>query len=121
MKKIIISAAMIIAAFVFVGTTEINAQDRPNEPMVGAYQKAERTDAEVKAAAEAAINEQGEDFRLRKIVKAERQVVAGMNFRLRMKVAEKVGEKESKYTVIAVVYRDLEGNFSVTSWERAKK
>ena len=89
--------------------------------MVGGYQKVDRPTLTLKAAVDFAVKKQGEAFRLVKIAKAERQVVAGTNFRVKLKVAERSGDKESKYSVIAVIYRDLDGNYSVTSFEKASK
>ena len=118
MKKVLLSAAIFFAACIVFGTAETHAQ---TSPQTGAYAKVEKSDVDVKAAVDFAVKEKGENFRVVKIKKAERQVVAGMNFRVKMKVAEKTGDKESKYTVTAVIYRDLEGNYSLTSWEKASK
>ncbi len=118
MKKILLSAAILFAAIFVFGTVDTSAQ---TGPATGAYQKVETANADVKSAADFAIKEKGDGFGLVKIKKAERQIVAGTNFRIKMKVSEKAGEKESKYTVTAVIYRDLEGNYSVWSWEKSSK
>jgi predicted RecB family nuclease len=117
-KKAILFGTFFAAAVFIFGAAETSAQ---TTPAVGAYQKVSSSQAEVKAAADFAVKDQGEAFRLVKIRKAEQQVVAGMNYRMKLKVAEKKDDKETKYSVIAVVYKDLEGNYSLTSWERADK
>lgn len=117
-KKALFSAALFFAAFFVFGSVQANAQ---TAPVVGGYQKADKAGTEVKAAVDFAVKEQGEGVSLVKIAKAEQQVVAGMNYRVKLKVAEKNGDKTSKYTVNAVIYRDLQGNYSVTSWEKAAK
>ncbi|MBX3289216.1 MAG: hypothetical protein KF855_07705 [Acidobacteria bacterium] len=114
-QKTLFFGAVFFAAFFVFGSVEINAQ---TTPVVGSYQKAKKSDKAVKEAADFAVKGQGENFRLIKISKAEKQVVAGVNFRVRLRVAEKGGDNESKYYVTAVIYRDLEGKFSVTSWEK---
>lgn len=118
LKHAFFFGALFFGAFLFVGTAEVAAQ---SDPVVGGYQKAKKLDPEVIQAAGFAVKEQGEGFRLLKISKAEKQVVAGMNYRLRLKVAERSGDKEAKYDVTAVVYRDLDGNLSLTSWKKAAK
>lgn len=50
--------------------------------------------------------------RLISIIKAESQVVAGMNFRLCLKVTQ--GKKA--FRVRTVVYRDLSGALTLTEW-----
>lgn len=117
-KKALFSVALFFAAFFVFGSVQANAQ---TTPVVGGYQKADKANTDVKAAVDFAVKEQGEAFRLVKIAKAEQQVVAGTNYRVKLKVAEKAGDKESKYTVNAVIYRDLQGKYSVTSWEKAVK
>lgn len=117
-KKIFLSAAFMFAAMFVFGTIDTKAQ---SAPVVGGYQKVKKSDDEVKKAIDFAMKEQGEYITLKKIKKAEQQVVAGMNYKVTLQFAEKQGDKESKFTVNAVIYRDLEGNYSVTQWERATK
>lgn len=117
-KKAILFGTFFFAAVFIFGAAETSAQ---TPPAVGAYQKVSRSQAEVKAAADFAVKDQGEAFRLVKIKKAEQQVVAGMNYRVKLKIAEKQGDKETKYSVTAVVYKDLDGNYSLTSWDKIDK
>lgn len=115
MKTLLLSAAILFAAFFVFGTVETTAQSGPT---IGGYRKIETADADVRAAVDFAIKEKGDKFGLIKIKKAERQVVAGINFRVKMKISEKTGEKESKYTVTTVIYHDLSGKYSISSWEK---
>lgn len=56
------------------------------------------------------------DTRIKKVVSAERQVVAGMNYRMCVRF-----KKNGVYTTaMTVVYRDLDGAYSLTSWELAE-
>lgn len=88
--------------------------------MVGGYGSVAKTDATVIAAAKFAITKQSEtadsELSLGKIVKAERQVVAGMNYRICMNVNV---EGDEPMSVIAVVYQDLKRNYSLSSWKAA--
>jgi Aspartic acid proteinase inhibitor len=85
-------------------------------PLCGGYSRAE-IDSGVKAAAAFAVSEQakatGKPLRLVEAVKAERQVVAGLNYRLLLKVKE--GDKILHAQ--AVVWRKLDGPDVLASWE----
>lgn len=87
---------------------------------VGGYKKIAKTDAGAVAAADFAISAEATktngEIELVSINTAESQVVAGTNFRLCMSV--KVGTQEQ--TVIAVVYRNLKAEFSLTSWVKGE-
>ncbi|HEX8772934.1 MAG TPA: hypothetical protein VF735_04965 [Pyrinomonadaceae bacterium] len=88
-----------------------------NVPMAGAYAKTSPTSHEVVSAARYAAREQGVKERaiifVGSIKSAEVQVVAGLNYRLSMRVI--VYDKPQD--VIAVVYKNLEREYSLTSWE----
>lgn len=88
--------------------------------MVGGYGSVAKTDATVIAAAKFAVAKQSEtadsELSLGKIVKAERQVVAGMNYRICMNVNV---EGDEPMSVIAIVYQDLKRNYSLSSWKAA--
>ena len=88
---------------------------------MGGYSETPVTGAWVKAAAEFAIARQARTtatnlpalkIELVEIVRAEQQVVAGMNYRLRLKVRVKDEVREAE----AVVWRKLSGKFKLTSW-----
>jgi hypothetical protein len=84
---------------------------------VGGYKEISKTDAGAVAAADYAIKAQSEKtgykFELGEIVKAERKVVAGTNFRLCMEVS---ADGDEAFFVQAVVYLDLKKNYKLTSW-----
>lgn len=88
--------------------------DRP--VLSGGYSPAE-IDSEVGNVAAFAVKSQaqaiGRSLRLVKILKAERQVVAGLNYRLEIEVAD--GSK--KFAAHAVVSKKLDGSLALTSWE----
>lgn len=86
-------------------------------PLAGAYADASVNDSEVRTAARFAIQarekQQGSRLSLISIERAERQVVAGLNYRLHLKV------KNGRQTrdVTAVVYKDLRQRFRLTDWK----
>lgn len=92
-------------------------------PIVGGYKEISTDDPQAQAAAEFAVAEQGKNksitVKLVSIEHAEQQVVAGMNYRLCLKV-EIEGEGDDADTVQeakVVVYRNLQNKYSLTSWE----
>jgi hypothetical protein len=85
-------------------------------PIAGGYSVAEPSDPGVQAAADFAVKEQskkGGPVSLVGIVKVERQVVAGLNYRLCLDV-EQAGKRER---VQAVVYQDLQKQLSLSQWQ----
>ncbi|MBD0369856.1 MAG: hypothetical protein ICV60_03315 [Pyrinomonadaceae bacterium] len=86
-------------------------------PVAGGYVKTPTGSAEVAAAARFAVREQGlKDGTLNfldSIQSAEVQVVKGRNYRLSMKVWASGDTKD----VRAIVYKNLEGEYSLSSWE----
>jgi len=90
----------------------------------GGYKSIAVTDAGAKEAADFAVGLKAEDYeaeiRLEKIVKAERQTVAGTNYRLCMEIyvpSETEGEDGVSLTVLAVVYKNLQGEMKITRWD----
>ena len=105
----------IVLALAFAHAADIPAET--NAPSIcGGYSRAE-IDSGVKAAAAFAVGEQakstGKPLRLVEVVKAEQQVVAGLNYRLLLKVKE--GDKIVRAE--AVVWRKLDGSDALTSWD----
>lgn len=104
--------ATITASFLLVGCVSTPEQS----PTVGGYSEVSTSDPEVNAAAQFAVSthadDTGEVMELQHVIQAEQQVVAGMNYRLRLGVIE--GGRSG--TADAVVYRDPEGQYSLTSW-----
>jgi hypothetical protein len=93
------------------------------EPIAGGYSVADVKDANVIAAALYAVKKQakkqGVKIKFMSINKAETQVVAGLNYRLCMNVEIKYKGKKT-YTarlIQAIVFKDLEQKFSLTSWK----
>ena len=85
-------------------------------PIAGGYSVAEPSDPAVQAAADFAVKEQsrkGGPVSLVGIVKVERQVVAGLNYRLCLDV-EQAGKR---VRVQAVVYQDLQKQLSLSQWQ----
>jgi hypothetical protein len=89
---------------------------------VGGYKEIAKTDAGARAAAAFAVKAQTEKTEkketLMSIFKAERQTVAGSNYRLCLKVTSEGGEDEADiiHFIQAVVFVDLKGNSKLTSW-----
>lgn len=97
---------------------ESGAQDMP---IVGNYRESSTTDPEVLAAARFAVAEasrkQGREVTLVSIERAENQLVAGMNYRLQLKVKSD-GQVQD---VSALVFRDLKQKFELSEWEPSSR
>ena len=82
----------------------------------GGYIAIDPADPDVTAAADYAVSEQtsrgGAAVALRRVARAERQVVAGYNYRLCLEVTV-AGKPEE---VRSIVYRNLQQRFSLTRW-----
>jgi hypothetical protein len=87
--------------------------------VLGGYKEAPVDDPEVVAAADFAVSDQGAKqetpIALVSVEKAERQVVAGTNFRLCLKV--EVDDETQEVKVL--VFRSLQKEYSLKSWEEA--
>ncbi|MEI6279435.1 MAG: cystatin domain-containing protein [Verrucomicrobiae bacterium] len=107
-----------LLALVLVSSTFASDKTaKTNQPaLAGGYSPAE-IDSEARKVAEFAVKAQakasGSPLRLVKILKAERQVVAGLNYRLEIEVTD--GSNHLK--AHAVVWRKLDGSLALTSWE----
>lgn len=115
MKKHIIFCSF-VALFVFgvfAAESGVSAEE-----ITGGYGDASVLDKDVRKAANVAIASRsrstGKTLTLVRIVKAEVQVVAGLNYRVCMTVRE--GRKRSK-TVTAVVYKDLRNRRTLSRWK----
>jgi hypothetical protein len=120
MKHIIISASVLFVAF------SISAA-RARQSMPGGYSKASVTDKDVIAAADFAIGAQQKTLQdskgdktakleLVKILGAEQQVVAGMNFRLKLLVKADGAEKQAEAVVWWQAWRNPDP-YQLTSWK----
>jgi cystatin-C len=85
--------------------------------IVGGYKDTSATDPEVRLAASFAIKQErrtrGRRLSLVSIERAEVQVVAGLNYRLCLKVKSKGRTQE----VTAVVYQNLKRKYSLSKWD----
>lgn len=111
------SVLSIASACVLLGITSLDARAATPLPMPGAYQTAASIGPDERAAASAAVSARAVQeklpLKLLTIERVERQVVAGLNFRLRLRV-ELGGQPRM---VEAVVYRNLQGQHQLTSWQ----
>ncbi len=111
-------SAFALAVFAFIFELAVNGFGQK----VGGFTAISTEDAGVQAAAEFAVTTQAgkanKEMSLSEIIKAERQVVAGTNFRLCMEVSSEAGEGQDDVMiyVIAVVYVDPKGNKKLSSW-----
>jgi hypothetical protein len=122
MKKSLQVVIVLIALGVAFGSVIISfGQGRP---IVGGYKEVATDDPEVQAAAEFAVSEQkkkqdDDALTLVSIEHAERQVVAGTNFRLCLKVAAGGDSDEGAepQNVKVVVFKNLKQEYSLKSWD----
>ena len=97
-----------------------------NRPILGGYKTVATDDPEVVEAAEFAVSERSENnsvsLMLVSVERAERQVVAGTNFKLCLKVAIADEEDDANETqdVKVVVFRSLQKDYSLKSWDVAE-
>jgi hypothetical protein len=88
----------------------------------GGYKEVAKDDDQVQAAAEFAVSEQGKKqemtYKLVSVEHAEQQVVAGINYKLCLKVEYHKEDDDVDTTefVRVVVYRNLQRAYSLTSW-----
>ncbi len=90
----------------------------------GGYKSASISDAGVRAAADFAVaqkaSEMEQELTLEGIIKAETQIVAGMNYRLCLHLYIPSKDEETDGVTLyvkAVIYKNLKGEHSITSWE----
>jgi hypothetical protein len=105
----------LLAAFVVIFGAAISSPAQK----VGGYKTAPVDAADVKAAAEFAVAAQNkiDDFgrTLSEVLSAEKQIVAGVNYRMCLK--SKLGGDEGEiHFVRAVVYLDLKKVYKLTKW-----
>jgi hypothetical protein len=109
MKKVLSGHVLLISLALSTGVTTFA------QGALGGYRTASTTDERVVAAAEYAVakkSEEQEGLTLDVIEKAETQTVAGINYRLCLKVSL----DDEKQEVKAVVYQNLQRDYSLTSW-----
>ena len=111
---------IIILALALTLVSTALATDNPTKPdqpgFCGGYSSA-KIDSEMGKAAKFAVKTRsqstGRTLQLVKILKAERQVVAGLNYRLEIEVAD--GNKH--LNARAVVWKKLDGSMVLTAWD----
>jgi len=119
-KSLRASMAALALSLAFGSVIVAEAQIR-----VGGYKAADTNDAEVVEAAEFAVEarkeNEGGPLSLVSIKRAERQSVAGVNYRLclEVKAADETDAGEDSQHVSAVVFRSLQKKFTLRSWEDA--
>jgi hypothetical protein len=108
---------VLIALSVVVGSAAVGVGQR-----VGGYKEVAKDSPEVQAAAEFAVKEQSRKqemtYKLVSIAHAESQTVAGVNYRLCLKIGYHKEDDDVDTTEFfrAVVYRNLQKAYSLTSW-----
>jgi leucyl aminopeptidase (aminopeptidase T) len=116
MKRNPRSFAMGIVLALLLGAVIVSAQK------TGSYREIAKDDEGAAAAAEFAVKDQSEKkgltYNLVSVEKAETQVVAGINYRLCLKVGYHKQDDDMDTTefVRVVVYRNLQKEYSLTSW-----
>lgn len=115
MKKNFRFMVMVVAIGVILG----GVNTVPGQ--LGGYKPAAKDNEEVVAAAEFAVDEQskkGTTYKLVSVERAERQSVAGTNFRMCLKVGYHKEDDDVDATefVKVVVNRNLQQEFSLISW-----
>jgi Aspartic acid proteinase inhibitor len=117
MKKSLQVLSVLVALGIMFGCATVGLAQR-----VGGWKTAEPGDADVQAAAEFAVSAQKEKqdgpLSLVSIKQAERQSVAGVNYRLclEVKAADETDAGVESQTVQAVVFRSLQNEYRLTSW-----
>jgi cystatin-C len=115
--KIRFATPIMLSVFAVLGmASAVSAQK------VGGYKTISKSDTGARAAAEFAVDAQAErknlTIELVDVEKAESQIVAGTNYRLCLKVTTSGAEDEADVTITVkvIVYRNLKGEYSLTSW-----
>ena len=114
------------AAFsVILGAAKATAAQQTEDlktPVVGGYSTAEVTDAEVISSANFAIKAQAKKqkakIKLVAVSRAEKQIVAGTNYRLCLQVEMLENDKKTAVpqTVQVIVFRSLKQKYELKSW-----
>ena len=111
----LIRTAMLILS-ICLWTFAIADNEYPRQSLPGSYAPAE-VGKDAKTAAEFAVHEQAKreaiPLTLATIAKAEKQIVAGINYRLVLVVERSGSQRKAK----VVVFRDLNAHYSLTSWQ----
>ena len=96
----------------------------PTSAQVGGWSKAKVDDPEVVAAARFAVkatSAKEEKLAMDRIVAARHQLVAGMNYWVHLQLTDSSSGKPVKREAEAVVYKNLDDKYSLTSWKWKEK
>lgn len=92
----------------------------------GGYKSVSVEDAGVNEAADFAVEQKAaeleQELTLENIIKAERQTVAGTNYRLCLQIYTPGGDEDEDGVTLyikTVIHRNLKGEFSITSWDES--
>ena len=124
MKKGLRTVTILVALGVAFGS--VIAGLAQNRPIVGGYKSVSTDDPEVVEAAEFAVSERSENngvsLKLVSVERAERQVVAGTNFKLclRVELADEDEDANETQDVKVLVFRSLQNEHSLKSWDVAE-
>ena len=116
MKREFRSILIAIISAVLFSAVVVTAQ------RTGGYREIDKADEGAAAAAEFAVKAQSEkqeiSYKLVSVEKAETQTVAGINYRLCLKVGHHKQDDDTDATefVKVVVFRSLQKEYSLTSW-----
>ncbi|HMH42220.1 MAG TPA: cystatin domain-containing protein [Pyrinomonadaceae bacterium] len=114
-RSLTLIAILSVALFVFTWSI-VSAQ------RTGGYREIDKADEGAATAAEFAVKAESEKkemtYKLVSIEHAETQTVAGINYRLCLKVGYHKPDEDAETTesVRVVVYRNLQNQYSLTSW-----
>lgn len=118
MKKLNLRFAIALLALLFVTAGNAFAQD---VPMVGGFKTVSVTDQAVVYAANFASKKIGEskgiDLKMESILKAEQQVVQGMNYNVFFRSTYVSEGKRYQTCLNARVYRSLQNVFTLSNWK----
>ena len=118
MKKLQIAFAIAVFALVF-GIAENTFAQSP--PMVGGFKTVSVKDQGVIAATNFAMKKIGESeemkLKLVSILKAEQQVVQGVNYKVLFQTTYYDGGEEYELCLTAKVYRNLKNVFTLSNWD----
>ena len=117
--------SLLLAAFGLIFVCATSGKAQTVEPMMaGGYSRADVNDREIIDAANFAVKTEAKrraaKISLVSIDSAERQVVAGLNFRLCLSVKTTGRNKKAavSQTAQTVVYKNLKQKFALTSWTK---
>ena len=109
------SVSIALAFGIYASASCVSAQ------ITGGFGDASASSKEVKRAAKFAVEQRtlrtGNKVALVRVVKAEIQVVAGLNYRMVLRVSDKRGRRR---TATVVVYQNLKNRLSLTGWKSSE-